>query len=466
MWLGIDLGTSSIKCAVVDDVGAVVTTTRSAYAVAHPTADAGEIDPALWWQALVDALAQLPAPLRQALRGIGLSGQMHGVVVVDHQGRVCAPAQLWMDRRALAELARYPDPVRGPCGNRSSPGMAGPMLLRLVRLALCDDAEKALQPKDWLGWRLTGEFVTDPSDASATLLAGNDGAWDAALLNRLGLPAHWLAATLASHQSRGGLRAEVAAELGLPGGIPVAVGAGDTAAALLGNGRVALGDAQLTVGTGAQLVVIGDPGLHSAVNRFRSALPRPAWYAMAAMLNAGLALDWARAMLSMSWDQAYSSLQVSASLADPVFLPYLSGERVPFHDPSLRGGWLGLSTADSQESLMRAAFVGVACAIRAGLDSLRSQGLKPEALNLAGGGNRNPDWQQLLADILGLPLIPAGVADASARGAALLGGVAGGAWRIDALPAPPSGAEAIVPRSQRVGETLVQRFRGRLERLR
>jgi sugar (pentulose or hexulose) kinase len=171
-------------------------------------------------------------------------------------------------------------------------------------------------------------------------------------------------------------------------------------------------------------------------------------------------------MLSMSWDQAYSSLQVSASLADPVFLPYLSGERVPFHDPSLRGGWLGLSTADSPESLMRSAFVGVACAIRAGLDSLRSQGLKPEALNLAGGGNRNADWQQLLADILGLPLIPAGVADASARGAALLGGVVSGAWRIDALPAPPLGGEAIVPRSQRVGETLVQRFRGRLERLR
>jgi xylulokinase len=466
MWLGIDLGSSSIKCLVLDEGGAAVASSRSAYAVDHPTRDAAEIDPDRWWAALVLAAAALPAATRAALRGIGLSGQMHGVVLIDAAGRPCAPAQLWMDRRAVAELARYPDPQRAPCGNRTSPGMAGPLLLRLVGAGLDKGAAHALQPKDWLGWRLTGENATDPSDASATLLAGAEGSWDFALIERLGLPKAWFAPIRPSQALRGRLRADVAAELGLPPGIPVAIGAADTAAALLGNGVVAAGDAQLTLGTGAQLVVVGDPGLSSNLNRYRSAVPQPAWYAMAAMLNGGLALDWAAALLGLDRAAALAALDHPPSPADPVFLPYLAGERVPYHDPALRGAWLGLGTADSRDSLMRAAYLGVGCAIRAGLDSLRAAGLAPASIQLVGGGTTDTRWQRLLADILGVPLLPSAVADASARGAALLGGIGGGGWAPDRLPPPPPAAEPVVPRHAPQAEAWVERFQAQLARQR
>ena len=458
-WLGLDLGTSSIKCLLIDDRGAEVARTSHAYAVQHPTADAGEIDPETWWQALCQAVRSLPADLRKQVGGIGLSGQMHGVVPCTADGRACAPAQLWMDRRALEELQAYPGEGRGPCGNPLSPGMAGPMLRRLAHdPELKERIAFALQPKDWIGLRLTGDLATDPSDCSATLLAGPDGEWDSALIASLDLPRRWFVPVHPSHQQRGYLRPDVAAQLGLPSALPVAMGAADTAAALLGNGVTLLGSAQLTLGTGGQLVVIGDPGLASPLNRFRSTQPDAPWYAMAAMLNAGFALDWARRMLGMSWPDAYAVLEQPVTETDPVFVPYLAGERVPFHDPSLRGGWMRLGPHDTQESLMRAAFAGVACSLRAGLEALRDADLAPPRINLAGGGNRAPAWRQLLADMLGVPLIPAGIDDASARGAALLGGVAAGVWRIDGLPALPPRDVAIEPRATDIGDALYARF--------
>jgi len=361
-----------------------------------------------------------------------LSGQMHGLVIIDASGRALRAALLWTDQRAAS--LRSSMPASG-CGNPFAPGMAGPLLSWLVQheADTLAGARWALQPKDWLGFLLTGEAASDPSDASATLLSNQCGEWDVAAVQRLGVDPAWLAPVRSACEIRGALCAEMAAELGLPSGVPVAIGAGDTAAAIVGTGLTREGEAQLTTGTGAQLIVLRDaqPPPSAVLNRYRSAYraPLPAWYAMAAMQNAGVALEWARGILGFSWEAAYEQAFAASSRETGVlFLPYLTGERSPWMNSAVRGGWVGLSPEDDRASLMRAAFRGVALGLRAGLAALVDGGIQVEHLKLAGGGSVHSAWRQLLADTLGCPLAVLQQANASARGAALLGGIAEGHW--------------------------------------
>ena len=449
MYLGIDLGTGSIKCLLLDADGRTVAESSGAYAGDKPAATSipGEIPVESWRRGLQQALDRLPAQQRQAVRGIGLSGQMHGLVVTDAAGQALRPALLWTDQRA-ADLRRSQAPAA--CGNPFAPGMAGPLLRWLAQHEphTLARASWALQPKDWLGFLLTGAAVSDASDASATLLSDHRGEWDLAGARRLGLDPDWFAPLRDAGAGRGNLLAKLAAELGLPAGVPVAVGAGDTAAAIVGSGLVREGDAQLTTGTGAQLIVLRHqaPPASAVLNRYRSAYraPLPAWYAMAAMQNAGVALEWARGILGLSWDAAYEQA-FSASLRETevLFLPYLTGERSPWMNPAVRGGWVGLAPADNAASLMRAAFRGVAYGLRAGLSALTEGGINIDLLKLAGGGSVHPAWRQLLADTLGRPLSVLQQANASARGAALLGGIAAAHWRDTDIEALALDTEAI-----------------------
>jgi xylulokinase len=428
-FLGIDLGTGSLKLAIVDGDGVERAASSAVYAFDTPKPGWAEIDVARWWDALCEAAARLPADERSAVRALGLSGQMHGVVLTDAAGRALRPALLWPDTRALALLDAWPEPQPNPV----APGMAGPLLRWVVQHepAVADRARHALQPKDWLRVALGGAVCADPSDACATALAAPDGTWDRALLARLGLPAQWFAPLAPSCDAAGALSAEAAKRLGLTPGIPIAAGAGDTPCAALGSGLADDGDALLTTGTGGQIIVTsrGEPPAVRGLHRYRSATGH--WYTMAAMQNVGVALEAARGWLSYDWADAYRDAFAATPSDTLAFLPYLSGERSPWLDPAARGGWLGAGLGDTRATLMRAAFEGVAFALRAGLDAIRAGGVEVTALKLAGGGSVDPRWRQLLADALDVELHALDCPNAAARGAALLGGFACGHWRID-----------------------------------
>ena len=317
---------------------------------------------------------------------------MHGLVMASADGEALRPALLWADSRATGSLRAYR--LLGPralarLANPLAPGMTGPLLMWIAENEPRTYAEArwALQPKDWLRARLTGEVHAEPSDASATLLYDVMGdRWDLEVVGALGLDASLLAPLLPSAGAPAGhLVAEAATELGLPAGIPVAAGAGDTAAAALGSG-IGPGDIQLTVGTGAQVIrplVAPVSRADAGVNLYRSATP-DGWYQMGATISAGLSLNWVREVMNATWEELYASAGHRPGQG-PVFVPHLSGERTPYCDPALRGSWTALSLADDRTSLLRSALEGTAFAIRDALDALLAD-QRPPRLRLAGGG--------------------------------------------------------------------------------
>ncbi|WP_419685205.1 xylulokinase [Burkholderia theae] len=460
--LGIDLGTGSVKLVTLDADGVERAVASEPYALSSPQPGWAEIAPDAWWQALVRAAARLPAGEREQVAAIGFSGQMHGVVLVDADGQPVRPAMLWPDTRAVreadaADWRDVPNPV--------APGMAGPLLRWLAahEPAALRAARWAVQPKDWLRVALGGDVAADPSDACATALATPDGAWDTALIDTLGLPADRFAPVRASSARCGVLGARAAAALGLPAGVPLATGAADTACAALGSGLATAGDALLTTGSGGQIVVLADtlPPARRGLHRYRTAAG-DGYYTMAAMQNVGLALETVRGWLGYpDWAHAYDDAFAQPASERLCFLPYLTGERSPWMNPDARGGWLGLGLGDTRGAMMRAAFEGVAFALRAGLDAIRDadRGDPVTTLRLAGGGSVDPRWRQLLADALGASLHAIDCPNAATRGAALLAGVAIGHWREAALHAlAPSASPVAAPRDDRLLAARYARF--------
>lgn len=433
IYLGLDLGTSSLKALLVGEAGQVVASASAPYAVRYPQPGWAESDPQDWWSAAAVACAGLPAELRRQVRAVGLSGQMHGLVLTEKGAEEAAkplrPALLWLDTRTAPLLEQYAgatclSSLTPPLVNPVSAGMFGPALLWVSRHEpeVYARAHHALLPKDWLRLKLTGEAATDPSDVSGTLLGTPDGYWHAPLVEALGLNPALLPPVQRSWAVAGHLTGEAGAVLGLPVGLPIVTGAGDTAAALFGSG-LAVGEAQLTVGSGAQLVrrlVVAPQELvaQPALQLYRAATPD--WYALAAMQNAGVALEWVRGLLGLSWEAAYAEAFAVQAAPDLAFLPYLTGERTPLMSHRACGSWSGLRLGHTRGHLMYAALEGVAFALRDGLDTLERAYGSLSVLRLAGGGTRDPRWQQLLADALNKPLLPGGVTDASGRGAALL----------------------------------------------
>jgi xylulokinase len=453
MLLGIDVGTSSTKALLLDDGGRVAGEGSAPHTVRAPRRGWAESDPEDWWASTTAAVRAAVGPRAQAVRAVGLSGQMHGVVLADAEGRALRPAILWADARSAAALDAYralPQALVAGLANPLVTGMAGPSLLWLRKHdpRVYAAAAWALQPKDWLRHRLTGTFATDHSDASATLLydVAADG-WSAAVVERLGLRPDLLAPIRAATDAAGGLRPAAAVALGLEAGIPVVVGGGDTAVAAVGTGLVGSEEAQLAIGTGAQLIVdLAQPRVDPSrrTHLFRAAAPQR-WYALAAMQNAGLALEWCLRALGRDWAWAYDqAFEVPPGADGLTFLPYLSGERTPHLDPCARGGWIGLGLDHGPATMMRAALEGVAYGVRDGLDALHDAGHLVGDVRLVGGGTGDPRWRQLLADVLGRALVPVDVPHASARGAALLAG-AGAGLQPQAAPEPSAAGARVEP---------------------
>ena len=483
MLLGIDLGTGSAKAILIAPSGAVLGEGAASYPVRSPLPDWAESNPLDWWGACAEAVRAAVGERSASVTALGLSGQMHGVVLTDAVGNPTRPAMLWADTRSAVLLDRYRDLEAGLRGRLANPlvaGMAGPSLLWLrdEEPEAYRAARWALQPKDWMRLRLTGEAFSEPSDASATLLYDLQAdAWLGQVVEALGLRADLLPPLVASGSSAGTLSREAAVFFGLPAGLPVAAGAGDTAAALLGSGLLEAGYVQLTVGTGAQILSprespLPDPRHRTHLYRTAHEHPSGRYYSMAAMQNAGLALEWVLKVLGVSWEEAYQeAFSVPAGAGSVTFLPYLSGERTPHLDPHARGAWTGLGLAHGRAHLLCAAFEGVAFAIREGLEALEEVGVRAPELRLAGGGVLRAPWRQLLADVLRRPLglLPASLAPAaSARGAALLAGLAQGTYDSveETILIAPKIQEIVLPQDDDRYEAAYARYRKLYPRLR
>lgn len=438
MLLGIDLGTGSAKALLLDIDGTVINEASSSYPVQVPHPGWAESNPVDWWLAVAVAVHKVVEDREHQVRAIALSGQMHGVVLTDSLGKPLHSAILWADTRSTQMLQAYHSldvRIRKRLGNPITVGMAGTTLLwlREHQPHIYKEARWVLQPKDWLRLQLTGEVATEPSDASGTLLydvVSDDWAWDA--LEALNLRSDWLPKIVPSSAITGSLTTTASEHLGLPVRLPVIAGAADTASAALGNGLVEPGLVQLTIGTAAQIITIRaqpilDP--QGCTHLYRAAVPNQ-WYTLAAIQNAGLALEWVRTILGLSWQQVYhDAFTVPPGCEGLTFLPYLTGERTPHLDPEARGAWVGLGLHHTRAHLMRAALEGVAFSLKQGLEALEATDVTVTKLRLAGGGTLERDWQQLLADVLRVPLYTTTVVAASARGAALLAGIGIGIYK-------------------------------------
>jgi xylulokinase len=425
-YLGIDLGTSGLKVALVREDGQMVAEGEAAYQVQAPRAGWAETDPAAWWAALGQVVEGMAEPLRtHQVNGIGLAGQMHGVVLCDRAGAPLRPAILWPDRRAQQHLSRWRElsaADRARLSNPIVPGMFGPVLSWLVdnEASVVARAAVALLPKDVVRVGLAGAPCTDRSDASATLLWDViEDAWARDIAARTGVPDRLLPAVVASADVTGVTSWLAETVAGGPDDVPVVAGGGDTPVAMLAAGSQGL---QINLGTGAQVLLAGveaggraDPDTHLYGDTGGG------WYAMAAVQNAGLALDWVMTVLGLSWQDLVTVLATPAPRRSVSFLPFLTGERGALAQPDSRAAWLGLDQATTRDDLARAALEALVFTVR------RAVELLPDApastggsVCLTGGGGREPALQQLLADVLGREVQRVEVRSSSATGAAVL----------------------------------------------
>ncbi len=449
MYLGIDIGTSGAKAVLVDDSGAIAGQSSAALVVSRPQAGFSEQDPESWWHATVSAVRSLPKELRAAVKAVGLSGQMHGATLLDAQDRPLRPAILWNDGRSAAEcveLERREPNSRAITGNIMMPGFTAPKLLWVAKHEpeIFQRTAHVLLPKDFVRLKLTGEKVSDMSDASGTqwLDVGRRD-WSDALLQATGLTRSHMPRLVEGTEPSGAITAAVAEQLQIPQ-VVVAGGGGDNAASAVGLGVVAPGEAFLSLGTSGVLFVVTDrfrPNPDRAAHAFCHCLPGR-WHQMAVMLSAASCLDWAaqltgRADLLRLVEAAQAR---GVTRQSPFFLPYLSGERTPHNDPHARGVFFGIRSDTDAVDLAVAVLEGVALAFADGLDVLLEKGGSIDAISVTGGGARLPYWGQLIAAALNRPLTyRVGGEVGAALGAARLGRLAleGPRAQADICAAPP-----------------------------
>lgn len=443
--LGIDIGTSGLKCILIDQSGRALGYASREYAPTTPRAGWAEQDPETWLQASVESVRELVDHCgveRGSIVGIGFSGQMHSAVFLDRSGCSLRPAILWLDERSAPQVAELRERVglaqlTGWIGNPIMPGFMLSSLLWLKENepALWEQLDRVCLAKDYVRYRLTGELGTDYSDASSTaLLDVQHRNWCQPLLNATGIPAEILPPLYESSAVVGRLKPQMAEQMNLTAGTPIVCGAGDQEAQAIGNGLIRPGLVSCTIGTGGQLFspidrYQTDPQLR--LHTFCHSVPHQ-WHWEAATLAAGLSLRWLRDNV-LEGRYTYQEMADAATTIEPgaeglLYLPYLAGERTPHMDPSAKGVFFGLTLRHNWKHMTRAVMEGVVFSLRDGLELMLSMGLTVERVVASGGGGRHPLWLQLQADILGVEVIKSETDEAAALGAALLAGIGTGLY--------------------------------------
>ncbi|MDI7247220.1 MAG: xylulokinase [Bacillota bacterium] len=454
--LGIDIGTSGTKVIVMDEDGGIVASATEVYPLHTPRPNWAEQDPADWWAAAVGAIR------RACERGgvepadigcVGLTGQMHGLVLLDEKDQVLRPAILWCDQRTMDECRWIIGAVGGAERLREltcNPALTGFTAPKIVWVRdhepdVYKKIRKVLLPKDYIRFMLTGEYATEVSDASGTLLFDvEDRRWSHDVLGALGVSEDWLPRCYESPEVTGRVTEAAARETGLAEGTPVVGGGGDQAAGAVGSGIVKPGAISVTVGTsGVVFAYMDEPALDAEgrLHTFCHAVPGK-WHAMGVTLGAGGSMRWFRdalceaevAVARCAGTDPYEIITAEAAHAEPgceglVFLPYVAGERTPYPDPNARGVFFGLSLRHTKAHMARAVMEGVAFSLRDCLELVKALGVSIGELRVSGGGARSTLWRQIIADVFGSPLVTLEVTEGPAYGAALLAGVGAGVYR-------------------------------------
>ncbi|MBS7634637.1 xylulokinase [Candidatus Bathyarchaeota archaeon] len=452
--MGLDLSTSSIKVLIVDEEGNVIARSSEEYPIYSPLHDYAEQDPDLWWDA---AKTSIKAALKSSglkpseISAVGLSGQMHGTVLIGRDMKPLRPAIIWSDKRSTSQCDEFyeiigRERVLSMVCNPVMPGFMGPTLLWIKdnENRIFNSIFRVLLPKDYIRHKLTGIIATDFSDASATLLFDvRRRMWSDEIISALNLSREAFPEAFESTSVVGSISKKASEETGLHAGTPVVAGAGDSQAGAVGCGVIKAGIASSNIGTGGQIFTTLDELIVDPKNRvhtFCHAVPNK-WCLQGAILSAGLSLRWFRdnfahmekVVGSSSNIDPYDLLSKEAEKAEPgcnglIFLPYLLGERSPHMDPKAKGGFFGLTLQHSRQHFIRAIMEGVVYALRDCLEIFRELGVKIGKIIARGGGSRSNLWRQIQSDIFSSTIIKTGVEEDSAFGAALLAGVGVGIY--------------------------------------
>ncbi len=443
--LGIDVSTTGVKALLIDAAGSVVSSATTPLSLSTPHPLWSEQNPLDWWAGAASSIRQVLVQAGvngEQVAAVGLTGQMHGLVLLDADNRVLRPAILWNDQRTGAECEEIVRRVGFErllwiTGNKPETGLTAPKILwvRNHEPEVYARAAHILLPKDYVRLRLTGAYAVDKADGAGMHLFDLERRdWSPEVLAALEIPADWLPATYEGPQVTGQIREQAAAETGLRPGTPVVAGGGDQSAQAVGVGAVEPGIVALTLGTsGVVFAATEGPYIEpeGRLHAFCHAVPG-VWHLMGVMLSAAGSLQWYRDALAPGVD--YDDLLAPCADVPPgseglFFLPYLTGERTPHPDPLARAAFIGLTIRHSQAHMTRAVLEGVAFGLRDNMELIRQAGLgQIREVRVSGGGARSPLWRQILANVLDLELVTVNTTEGAAYGAALLSGVGIGVW--------------------------------------
>ena len=438
LYIGIDLGTSAVKLLLMDETGKVLSIVSKEYPLSFPNPGWSEQNPSDWWAQSKAGLKELTANVdKNSIAGISFGGQMHGLVVLDGNDEVIRPAILWNDGRTQKETDYLNNEIGKEklsrlTGNIAFAGFTAPKILWLKANEPQNFAKikKIMLPKDYIAYRLTGEFSTDYSDASGMLLLDvKNKCWSKEMLEICDVKEEWMPKLYESYEKTGTLKPEVAAELGFPESCIVAAGAGDNAAAAIGTGTVGAGKCNLSLGTSGTLFITSDKfGVdpHNALHSFDHA--DGAYHLMGCMLSAASCNNWWMKDILHTDDfvNEQKPLDEEGRLGENhvYFLPYLMGERSPHNDPSARASFIGMSMDTSRADMLQAVFEGVAYGLRDSLEVARSLGAAPERTTICGGGAKSPLWRKIVANVMNMKVDTVEVEEGPAYGGAILAAVA------------------------------------------
>ena len=444
--LGIDLSTTGAKALLIDNEGHVVSSATTPLSLSTPHALWSEQNPEDWWNATRTSISRAIGDANvssQSIAAIGLTGQMHGLVLLDQQGDVLRPAILWNDQRCGVEC----DEIRARVGrekllkitgNDALTGFTAPKILWVEKHEpeVHRRIHHILLPKDYIRYKLTGTFAMDKADGSGTMLFDlGQRSWSPEILKALNISAEWLPPTFEGHETTGEVSRDAGELTGLRVGTPVVAGGGDQSAQAVGVGAVRPGTIAVTLGTSGVVFAATEAPLIEPQGRLHAFCHAVAgrWHLMGVMLSAAGSLQWYRDKFAC--ERNFEELvgeasQIPAGSEGLIFLPYLSGERTPHPDPLARGAWIGLTTRHGQAHLTRSVLEGVAFGLKDMFGLLLEAGLGSiDQVRLSGGGAKSALWRQILADVLATELVTVNTTEGAAYGAALLAGIGAGIWR-------------------------------------